>query len=97
MPSIQSFNVLQPPTSGEVEEQLIAALRHGGVFEDMVLLPDQDIPKPEAVTISFRIHQTVHPKEGGMVITGKNDTYPSIRIHAGPDSTKPATATMVVE
>ncbi len=94
MPVIKEFNVIEPPTSGEVQERALEALLSSGLLK-LTLLGQEEVPRPKETTIEFRVAQTIHPEEGGMRITGPTSEDNSVVIYAPEDTGMPATASIV--
>jgi hypothetical protein len=97
--SIESFTVVQPPTSGEVETAAFEALKTGG-FLSLVILGDQEIPRPVEQNINFRIRSTSHPEDGGMRVEGKTELnadfiVTSLSVDIDNDPSLPAIGSLV--
>jgi hypothetical protein len=67
---IVNFEVVQPPTGGEVVDRALVALGESGILSMVVKASEQQVPPPEEKLVSVQIRQTTHPRQGGMIITG---------------------------
>lgn len=98
MSEIVSYTVVEPPTSGELEERAVTALLGKGVLS-VVLRSHQEVPAVEDQEFSFRIRQTTHPLEGGMFIAGEleGDTIgETIIVRTNSNPAEAALASMVL-
>ncbi|HSH55440.1 MAG TPA: hypothetical protein VK983_01280 [Candidatus Limnocylindrales bacterium] len=96
MARIEEFNVIDPPTSLEVQDRAFEALRNNGVMP-MILMPTREVPPPVSQNVSMRIHQTIHPVEGGMTISGRDElSRYSLTVRMTDDYENQATASLVI-
>ncbi len=95
MPEIREYIVVEPPTSGEVQGRAVNALSEG--ILRLTVLALQEIPRPEEEVVELTINQTLHPREGGMDISGHTIDGVSVVIRAPFDAEEPATASIVGE
>jgi hypothetical protein len=72
---ITKFEVVEPPTGGEVVDRALVALGHGDILTMVIKATEQQVPTPEEQEIAFHIRRTTtHPNEGGMTITGYTES-----------------------
>lgn len=93
---LQKFDVLDPPTGAAIEAKVLSALGESALLPLVLLNSEQQVPKASPQDVSFRIRQTGHPEDGGMVISGF--TEPDRRhiiIRTTADSDRMASATIV--
>jgi hypothetical protein len=98
---IRQYEVTVPPTSGEVEdemlraigEQTMAIVHARTVEDDMPRIPRED----DEVDLEFRIGATRHPEEGGMAILGHTEDGRTVNLSTNADPYQPATLSLVVD
>ncbi len=85
--------ISEPPTSGAVQELAISSLYEGAM--NITVIGQQEVPRPAEETVEFKIRQTFHPEDGGMIIAGRTEDHRSVVIRAPEDETLQATATII--
>lgn len=95
MPAIVEFRVVVPATGAELRERALRALLDDQLFT-VVLLPEQAVPPPTEIQVTFTIRRTTHLPNDEVIISGtlENDSR-SITVRAYGLS-QPAHASMVV-
>jgi len=91
MARIQQFNIIQPPTSGEVRTQALGALECKGVLK-LTILGKQDLPKPELSSVEVQVRDAHQPDNEGLRFGGTDAEGNSVRIRTEADPELPATA-----
>lgn len=98
MPSIRFFEVVQPPTSREVEELAFNAIRSRSTLPLIAQLePTAEDPKDDLVEIDMHIRATRHPESGGMRILGDNALRDTVNLELSVDPNTPARLSMIYD
>lgn len=94
---LREYDVVQPPTSLEVQQAARDALDLETGDKKMIItvLGRFAIPKPEEETYTFQIKRSVYEDEGGRIISGSTEEGQVVVIHASGSPEEPATATIV--
>ncbi len=92
------YEVVHPPTSGEVREEAFEAIRQKSGRLCVRMMSRQEVPPPEEKGVCFRIRRTFHPEDGrAMTIGGTNEEGNTVNVHTHEEDGQPATANMVVK
>jgi hypothetical protein len=94
MSVIKEYYISEPPTSGELRERAYDALQSGGILT-LTLLGNQEVPRPQEESVTFRIKSTHHRDDGSMIIGGMTEDYASVVVNLMPDLTQQAIASIV--
>lgn len=98
--AIHRYEVQCPPTSGEVREQYINAIRHESGRMALELMRLQEVPRDqEAEEINFYVRRVMHRDESteAMTISGSEEQDGGVvNVHVYEDPEIPATANRVV-
>jgi hypothetical protein len=94
MSGIETYRVIEPPTSEGVRKRVAEAFSTNGLLR-MTLLSDREVPRPGPLDVVVTVRRTIHPETGGMVINGDGPGIDFIKVQLDLDETQPATASVV--
>lgn len=97
MPGLREYDVVEPPTSVEVQRLARDALDidHGDRAMTVTLLGRFAVPKPEPEELTFNISRSDYDDMGGRTIFGRGNEGQVISIHTSGTPEDPAYATVV--
>lgn len=91
MSGIRSFEVTQPPTSEEVADLALNAIKKRSLLPLVARsIPTELGPQAEEVAVDVHIKLTQHPENRGMRIVGENALGNTVSVTLSTDSTQPA-------
>lgn len=95
MAHIESFVVVEPPTSQDVIQRWYESIdpSNGGDLE-LVVLGEHDVPAPTRESVAIRVAQTIH-KNGGLIISGKTVQEEPVIVRTDEDLGRPARVRIV--
>lgn len=94
MAVIREFNIIEPPTSGELQHKAVRALSLGGLLR-VVGIAQQEVPAAKPEVFEMRIAQTVHPEAGGMTVAGFTERGEHLTLRMPEDLAAPALASLI--
>jgi hypothetical protein len=95
MPTIESYEVTEPPTSGEVIAAALDNLAKAAAMT-VTLMTEREVPPPEEVRLSFFVKHARVVKDGNMLFSGpEEETGNWLNILAYQDPSIPAYASYV--
>jgi hypothetical protein len=97
MSTIREYEVIQPPTSGELREQIIASLGSGSMVAVQGRPEAADLGPRDVVDVEMEIVSTLHPKDGSMRALGETAAGKTINLQLSADKSAPASFSMVFD
>lgn len=101
MSRLREFYIVEPPTSAEIQDRTVEALKACKTLQFIVGEPvnpeADDATRPELMAVEFTIKQTSHPDDGTMRIVGEVNGGDSVMVRTSAEPNQPATASLIVD
>ncbi|MGH7195536.1 MAG: hypothetical protein ACREGA_02040 [Candidatus Saccharimonadales bacterium] len=96
-PTIINYEVIKPPTSGQVRELVLGALGVSDSQAELDIKPEATpfSPDPETETIQFRIDAMRKSTDGSATFIGSNQDTESVNLSIASNPQTPARLSMV--